>query len=182
MQRTVNNWVIPQQYEAVILEVLTAYPELRDTHIHFIAAQHGKVPYGTKPVPASLLRRPEKRVYHITLLQQAGPPMRHVLFSFLTAEMQKGVIAHELIHVLQFRNCSRLQLLKRMAGYAFQPFRRKLERAADKGAIDRGYGQQLYQHAVYIRSVPGYVEQRPAINTDYLLPDEILEYMRKSQQ
>jgi hypothetical protein len=169
--------LIPEKYEAVILEVLAAYPELHDAHIHFILKRNHSVPYGTVPTAASIFRKPENRVYHISLLEQAEPPTKYVLFDYLTPEMQKGVIAHELIHVLQFRKCSRKKLVKRMLAFSRQSTRRKLERAADKGAIERGFGEELYQHAVYIRSVPGYVEKRPSINTDYMLPHEIREYI-----
>jgi hypothetical protein len=51
--------------------------------------------------------------------------------------------------------------------------RRKLERAADKGAIFHGCGKGLLQHAIYLRSIPGYTEKRPEIETDYLKPAEI---------
>jgi hypothetical protein len=173
-----KNMRIPEKYEAVILDVLAAYPELHNAHIHFLLKRKHSVPYGTVPTPASIFRKPENRVYQISLLEEAEPPTRYVLFDYLTTEMQKGVIAHELIHVLQFRECSRKQLIKRMLGFAKQSVRRKLERAADKGAIEHGFGEELYQHAIYMRSVPGYVEQRPSINTDYLLPHEILEYIR----
>jgi hypothetical protein len=57
-----------------------------------------------------------------------------------------------------------------------------IERGADKGAIEHGCGQQLYKHALYLRSIPGYVEKRPAINKYYLKPYEILELLKLNKE
>ena len=42
------------------------------------------------------------------------------------------------------------------------------------GRNEHGFGAQLYKHAVYIRSIPGYIQQKPEFNQYYLQPFEIL--------
>jgi hypothetical protein len=93
--------------------------------------------------------------------------------------MQAAVIAHELVHVLQFNARSRKEMLKLFLTYPFPSRKRKLERGADIGAINRGFGEGLYAHAIYIRSIPGYLQKRPDINKYYLKPDEILKLLQR---
>jgi hypothetical protein len=70
-------------------------------------------------------------------------------------------------------------MLKLLLTYPFPSYKRKAERGADITAINRGFGEGLYAHAVYIRSIPGYLEMRPDINKYYLKPNEILELLER---
>jgi hypothetical protein len=175
--RTYMNKVIPVRYEAPILKALSAYPDLERVHIHFKLTSKHPVPYGTTPAISSLFRPARKRVYYITLLEEAAPPEHEALFKNLTFDAQVAVIAHELVHVLQFNACSVAGLWKTMLMYPFSSFKKKLEREADAGAIDHGFGPELYAHAMYLRSIPGYIEKRPEIDKYYLKPSDILEYL-----
>ncbi|MCW3076695.1 MAG: hypothetical protein JWO32_1304 [Bacteroidetes bacterium] len=171
------NKVIPLQYEKPILTALAAYPELTSTHIHFKLTDKHPVPYGTTPTLGSLFKPPHKRIYYITLLEESQPPELAALFKNLSFEAQVAVIAHELVHVVQFNSCSAANLLKTMLMYPLPAFKKKLERGADTGAIEHGFGSALYSHAVHLRSIPGYEEKRPEINKYYLKPGEILELL-----
>jgi hypothetical protein len=169
------NKSIPLKYEKVILKALASYPELKHVKIHFKLTDKHPVPYGTTPAISSLLSPADKRVYYITLLEKAEGPEYAALFRNLTQDAQVAVIAHELVHVLQFHSCSITDLWKMMILYPFSFFKRKLEREADAKAIDHGFGSGLYAHAMYLRSIPGYIEKRPALDKYYLKPNEILE-------
>lgn len=169
-----KNKHIPFQYEAIILDALSHYPELKDTHIRFKLVNKHSVPYSTKPSFGSIFKSPPKRFYIITLLERANGPEFHALFKNLSYQTQVAVIAHELVHVVQFNNCSRLSLLKFFLKYPLPSFKRKIERDADLGTIEHGLGKGLYEHALYLRNIPGYLEKRPEIDKYYLKPDEIL--------
>lgn len=169
---------IPLKYEPEILAALSHYPELKDIRIRFVLTASASVPYGTKPTLASCFLPPSRRTYTVTILEEAESPEKEALFRNLSKSMRIGVIAHELVHVIQYHRCRVPQLLKMLALYLIPFWKRQIERAADKGAIDHGYGLQLLQHACYIREIPGYVHQRPEINKDYLKPDEIRHFLR----
>jgi hypothetical protein len=173
------NKEIPVKYEQEILTALSHYPDLIATRIQFVLADKASVPYGTKPTLSSCFKSRGKRLYTITLLEHATYPMSEALFKQLTFAMRVAVIGHELGHVKQYDQCTVLQLFKIFGAFAIQRQRRKLERAADMAAITHGMGTGLLEHALYIRSIPGYVEMRPAINTDYLLPSEIEQFLRE---
>lgn len=172
------NKIIPAEYEKAILTALSHYPELKYTKIHFKKTNRSATPYGTMPSPNSFLRPSARRKYIVTLLEKANAPVKNVLFKNLPFDAQVAVIAHELIHVLQFSKCSVPELFKLSVLYLFPWFRKRIERGADIGAIEHGFGNNLYKHAMYIRSIPGYLEERPEINKYYLKPEEILQRIR----
>jgi hypothetical protein len=173
LNRFAANKIIPALYEEEILTALSHYPELIATRIAFVPADKASVPYGTKPTFSSCFKPNGKRLYIITILERARYPESKALFRNLSFSMRVGVIAHELGHVKQYEQVGVFGLFKTFARFAMPKQKRLLERDADMAAIRHGMGRELLQHALYIRSIPGYVEQRPAINRDYLMPDEI---------
>jgi hypothetical protein len=175
-----NNKEIPQKYEAAILVALSHYPELKDTRIKFQIANHASVPYGTKPSMRTIFSSPEKRLYLITILEEAKDPMRQALLKNLPFDARVGVIGHELGHVVQYSKMGRLELINSLLSYMKPSFQRRIERAADLAAIVHGLGKQLLEHAVYIRSIPGYVQERESINKNYLKPKEIRQYLKST--
>jgi hypothetical protein len=169
-----KNKKIIKKYEEPILTALRSYPELKDVRIHFKTVKKHPVPYSTSPSFNSLFSSKQKRIYHVYLLEDAKGPEEKALFKNLKFEGQVAVIAHELVHVLQFHSCSRAELIKMALQYPFPGKKRELERDADKGAIEHGFGKHLYEHALYLRSIPGYIRKRPELNMYYLQPFEIL--------
>jgi|SRR3954469_19320488 hypothetical protein len=172
---------IPKKYENEILIALSQYPELRNVHIVFTLANHASVPYNTKPTITSCIRFKKNRRYTITLLEKADYPESAALFKNLTEQMRVAVIAHELFHVVQY-HFGNFSLIKTLSLFLIHTSRIKLERAADKGAIFHGFGEGLLEHALYLRSIPGYTEKRPAIETDYLKPSEIRYLMDRREK
>lgn len=175
-----RNKRIPKKYEYPILQALSHYPELRQTCISFDLAKKAKMPYGCKPSIASLFRKQGNREYHITVLEEAEEPMQSALMKHLPIEEQIGAFAHELSHVVQYEHKTRGELLRMvLLRFPVKQHRREIERAADIAVIHHGLGRALYRHAVFIREIPGYVEERKNLNEDYLLPREIMLLMKK---
>ena len=175
----IRNKRIPGKYMAVILEALMHYPELHDTRIDFRLTYSGKIPYGTRPSVFTLFKQPRRRKYIITLLEDATGPMEMALFKNMSRTAQLGVIGHELNHVVQFKSRTTKQLLRLLLSYSIPYFKKRIERNADIATIEHGLGRELYVHAVYIRCIPGYTEQRKDINKYYLKPQEILRMLKE---
>jgi hypothetical protein len=168
---------IPAKYEEVILTALSHYPELKETRITFRLIKEHNVPYCTSPATKSIFAQPYDREYVVSILEEAEAPMFYALFKNLTREAQLGVLAHEIAHVEQYNSLSRGELIKFMACYLIPSFQQKIEQAADMAAIIHGFGKELLEHAIYIRCIPGYTEERKEINKNYLKPNEILNYL-----
>lgn len=169
---------IPAKYEAAILTALSKYPELKEVRINFILKDKHSVPYGTAPSFLSVFSEPEDREYNISILEKADPPMFYALIKNLTFEAKVGVLGHEIAHVVQYNSLEKGELLKFLAFYLIPEFQEKVEKAADMAAIIHGLGQELLEHAIYIRSIPGYTEERKTINKNYLKPSEIVDYIK----
>lgn len=170
--------IIPSQYETPILVALSKFPELKYVRIHFKLVSKGGGAYYTTPSPVSFVKPAEKRTYYVHILESAPFPESAALFKNLDFEEQEAVIAHELSHVVQFNKRSVAQLLKMVLLFAIPRFKRAVERAADIAAIEHGFGQGLYRHAIYLRSIPGYLKKRPDLNKYYLKPSEILARLK----
>jgi hypothetical protein len=179
MVEMVKNKSIPEKYKGSILKALAYYPELNDVSIRFMSVQKSPMPYSTQPELTSLFKPRSKRIYKIMILENAKEPMYSALLKNLPEEEQVAVISHELVHVIQFNSCNIFQLLKTVLTYPISSVKNRLERGADIGAIEHFQGEGLYKHAVHIRSIPGYTEQRPDINKYYLKPQEILDIHNK---
>jgi hypothetical protein len=168
---------IPARYEEEILIALSHYPELKNEQIRFELSMASPVPYGTKPSLASVFLPKDQRIYTVTILERAEDPENEALIKNLDRKMRIGVFGHELGHVLQYSKRNSFSLLKTLALYLMDPYKRKLERAADQQAIKHGLGEELLRHAEYIRLIPEYIDKRPELNRDYLKPEEIAYYM-----
>lgn len=176
------NKEIPKRYESEILVALSHYPDLTAVKINFMLAVHAAVPYGTKPAFTSCFKPRFRRTYTITILETAELPESEALFKNLTPRMRLGVLGHELGHIRQYESCNPIGLVKTLLAFGLKKFRRKLERGADKTAIKRGLGEELLEHALYIRTIPGYMKKRPDLNRDYLLPEEIKYYIEHPEE
>jgi len=172
------NKQIPAAYEALILRVLSFYPELKRTHIRFRFKKKCPVPYGTKPAFLSVFKGKSKRIYVMTFRTEAKPPTLQALFHNLPEEAQRAVVAHELGHVLQYESMALGELLGVALKLALSSsFRSKFESTADRLAIEHGLGKELFVHATHIRNIPGYLEKRKSLDKNYLTPKEILRYI-----
>lgn len=169
----------PKQYEHAILYALAGYPELRHTRIVFGLTYSGSTPYSTRPTLASLFLPAAKRTYCVQILERAKGPEEAALLKNLPEDAQVAVIAHELAHVVQYNARSSWELIKRLTSAPLPSARKDIERSADIATIQHGFGEALHSQAVYIRRIPGYTEQRKAVNKYYLKPHEIMEYLRK---
>ena len=173
-----KNKSIPIKYESSILKALAYYPELTEVKIDFRLVNYHPVPYGTMPAVSSILKPPVKRRYIITLQEEANEPVNSVLFKNLPEEFRIAIIAHELVHVIQYHRRSVPELLKMLGSYSIPAFKKEIEREADMGAIDHGVGVELYKFYVFQGSVPGYLKKRPGLVRYYMQPDEIRKFIK----
>jgi hypothetical protein len=169
-----KNKVIPDKYREPILTALSHYPELKDAHIEFRLCKKLNSTNATAPTFNSLLKKPQHRLYRVNILEKASEPMESALLKNCPLQCQVGVIAHELAHIKQFHEKGTFKLLTFLFSYLAKKPRKSIERNADILTIEHGFGTNLYAHANYIRSIPGYMEQHPELDQNYLKPHEIL--------
>lgn len=102
--------------------------------------------------------------------------MRHIIYVNpevykKNAEGIRGIIAHELAHILYYTEKNRLELLG-LARLSSKSFTTKFERKADLEAIKRGYGKELIEYREWLyKNVPA--EKSDNKKRDYFTPEEI---------
>lgn len=87
----------------------------------------------------------------------------------------RGLLAHELIHMVQFQSLGLFPRLWLLIAYLFSSTHRaRVERAADIGAVERGFGEDLLVAKEYGRI---HYPQRADYGRFYLSEDEIRKQM-----
>ncbi len=104
--------------------------------------------------------------------------MRHLLYvnpsvfeKGAPGEGIRGIVAHELAHILYYTEKNRFELLG-LASLASKSFTTKFERRADLEAIARGYGEGLIKYREWLyKNVPA--SKLDNKKRDYFTPEEI---------
>ena len=149
---------------ALVQEVQTAsYPELKDARIE-VKTFRGESDYFQSRFSFGRFltgRRMRYVVYVNPAIYDKNCP----------AAARRAIVAHELAHILYYRQRNRLQLLG-LARLAGANFTAKFERGADLEALARGYGEGLKQYRVWLyQNIPP--RKLAAKRRDYFSPEEI---------
>lgn len=135
-----NSEIIPK-YEKEINFVMNGYPELENVTIFFIEKE---IPHTmqSRPKLNFLFRSKNNREYKIisnNKLTESGG----ILFEDLSFEERVGVLSHEVGHVVDYEDRSRLGILFFAIKYMFENSKRKSEQNVDRITINHGFGKQL---------------------------------------
>ncbi len=91
-----------------------------------------------------------------------------------------AVIAHELEHIVQFRNGNRLRLLG-LVRLVSKRYTARFEKETDLRTVAKGFGEGLREYRVWLYlNIPP--DQIKAKKRNYLTPDEIDKILRQGAQ
>ncbi|MBO6515940.1 MAG: hypothetical protein JJ975_05250 [Bacteroidia bacterium] len=133
---------------------LKGYPELHDVFIEFkwgaIASKSFML---AQPVPSSLLLPRAKRRYQIIMKQRFFVNNPNMKDGRVPHEVIVGWLAHELGHVLDYKDRSSWNLMWfGVKYYFFSNFLRKAEITADRNAVERGYIHEIVESKEFGRN------------------------------
>jgi hypothetical protein len=163
-----------KEYELPSLIALSCFPELIHERIKFKFSSINSTASTTVNL-ISVLKKINKQyiIYINNNIQKTGMLLYQAPF-----DAQVGAIAHELAHILDFKNRNFLAMALWGTSYLFVPYHTKIEKRTDKMVIRHGLGCQLYSWADFVinhsTSNKRYLKIK---QTRYLLPNEIKEYM-----
>ncbi len=165
-----------KEYKLPSLIALSYFPELMHERIKFKFSGINSTASTTVSFISVFKKINKQYIIHINdNLQKTG-----ILLYQAPFDAQVAVIAHELAHVMDFKNRSFLEMALWGAGYSFIKRRTKIEKRADKMVIKYGLGWQLYSWTDFVlnhsTSNKHYLKIK---QTRYFLPYEIKEYMDK---
>ncbi len=169
----------PQEIEQQVLTALSYYPELKDTPIIFRFKERN-TPLTSRPRFFHVFKGKRKRGYVITISTKTKDTFAPILFQNLPYNAQIGVLAHEIGHIVAYKEKSSVQVL----GLAFKLLNAKFvdafEYDTDLTAIEHGMGHQLYDWSVYVRKALNIVEWNGITNSGqerYMNPSTIKRHM-----
>lgn len=174
-----NNKQAPAICEDAVSYALRFFPELKGVPIQFYH-KPSVLPHKSRLSFASIFKKPgNKRQYKVTVSAKTVPELSDLTFDNLSFNAQVGMIAHELAHITQFQQKTPFQLLKSGFSYLMRPHRLRLEQEADKMAVQRGLGWELYAFATTVERVAS--TGNPVVSylsQFHLSPEEIIQYMQ----
>lgn len=180
-----QNKDIPKVIESNVLQALSYYPELKNTHIRFEFKQHiKKSVMQAQPVALSLLRKKENRIYKINIsalfqLNHTAIPIHQLPDSIMI-----GWIGHELGHIMDYESRNTWSIIGFGVSYLFsKKFIQRAELTADTFAVNHGLGAYIIETKRYIlenADIPQVYKDR--IARLYTSPDEIVEQVRALEE
>lgn len=159
--------------------VLRNFTKLQGLNILF--KNRDRLPGGSimmaQPVFTDLWRSPEERDYRVLIRNTFNLGGEVFTPTDLPREVMQGWFAHELGHIVDYRDRSGPGLVRFGWQYVFsKKFRKQAERRADAFAVEAGFGPALVATKNFILNHTGLPEAyKRTIRTYYPSPDEILE-------
>lgn len=135
--------LLEEKVEYCLGEVLKQYPELSRSLIGIHFKRLRKTTMATRPVILSLLLPKHKWRFTLSVYREGADSGRLDLET-LSEDALKGILGHELAHIVQYKKMSRLGLL--CAGFLYgisTSFRKHFEREADMITIHRNLRNEL---------------------------------------
>lgn len=169
-----KNKQLLNEYELPSLIALSYFPELIHEHIKFKLSGINSTAMTTVSF-ISVFKKINKQyiIYINDKIRKTGMLLKQAPF-----DAQVAAIAHELAHVMDFKNRSFFGMAWWGANYLFTKHISKIERDADKMVIKYGLGWPLYSWADFVlnhsTSNKHYLKMK---QNRYLLPHEIKEYI-----
>ncbi len=161
---------VPSQMKAVVCEVCNSFPELENENILWVE----------RSLNMTMMARPDvwsllfsSRIKYLILVNTQNDNGR-LLLNELPLEAQKGIIAHELCHILDYVFKTRWQIIKTGFIYLFPKWKELYEKSTDYLAIKKGFGPQLKAWSQFVLEVAQVSQDYRDVKIKYYLhPKEI---------
>jgi len=180
-----KNKFIPIEMREVIVAALASYPSLADTKIHFVYKEDiRKSVMQAQPKVSSLLRGKANRTYVINISRYLELNNDKLDISTLPFEVLVGWIAHELGHIMDYKDRSGLAMIGFGAKYWLsEKFLKNAERRADMYALKHGLGDKIMKTKNYVLNhaeIPDWYKQR--MKELYMSPQEFSELLSEAAE
>ncbi|MEM9830495.1 MAG: hypothetical protein AAF944_07640 [Bacteroidota bacterium] len=170
-----KNKSIPDEMRPAVVAALSRYPDLADTRIEFrYEDEIRKSVMQAQPKLGSLLRGKSKRAYVVKISRYLELNNYNIDISTLPFNVLVGWIAHELGHIMDYRDRSGLAMMGFGIRYWLsEKYLKKAERRADMYALRHGLGDKVVETKRFIlhhAEIPYWYKAR--IKRLYMSPKE----------
>ena len=166
---------VPEKYKLAFLYAISFYPELAGAKIIF-KEKRLKTTMAARPTVLSIVRNRKNRTYCIYINSYTDHPSP--LLSEFTFNAQIGIIAHELAHILHYRDHRSRHILNEAVNYSRSEFKSSFERETDSLTVARGLGWQLYDFTSQLHALKSVPEDYKKYKIEmYMTPAQIFSLM-----
>ena len=174
--QNISNKKIPVEVEAAVIQALTFFPELDDYSIEFKFRNHlNNRVMQAQPKISTLFRSKEKRHYKITMSRNLEMNDTTMTVDQLPYDILVGWFAHELGHVMDYKDRTSANLIRFAAKYlTSKPFIKKSEKRADTYAVGNGCAKEIINTKKFILFKSKFTKEYKAKMKDlYPSPEDI---------
>ncbi|MEM9673628.1 MAG: hypothetical protein ACFB15_10270 [Cyclobacteriaceae bacterium] len=180
-----KNKFIPGEMREVIVAALACYPDLAETKIHFVYKEDiRKSVMQAQPKVGSIFRGKKNRAYVVKISRYLELTHENLDISALPFEVLVGWIAHELGHIMDYKDRSGLSMIGFGAKYWLsKSYLKKAERRADMYALEHGLGDKVIKTKNYVLNhdeIPVWYKRR--IKKLYMSPKEFSELLSETAE
>ncbi len=173
-----QNKILPKGFEIATLVALSHYPELKEVKIRFVLKETF-IPLVSRPNITSMFKRKKNWEYLVIISDHSNDDMETILLKNLSFNAQVGIIGHELGHTAYYLDKKIGDMIGVGFNYINKKYRANFEKDTDKRAIDHGLGWQLYDYAIFSRSLPDMTRENiDWIDKYYMNGASIFQYMQ----
>lgn len=169
---------IPEIIENEIITALDYYPELKNTPIEFrFKKDIKKSTMQARPTVGSFFRSRKNRKYVILISETFKISDKRFLTTEIPSDILVGWIGHELGHIVDYQDRSKLNLIWFGLKYLFSDNHIvEAERAADTYAVSHGMEKYILKTKDFILNHAGITPTyKSRIQKYYLSPEEIMD-------
>ena len=169
---------IPEDIKTTVNKALAYYPQLKDTKIEFRFKKNiKKSTMQARPTFGSFLKSRKNRHYVILISEKFKIADKEFLTRHIPDAIFIGWIGHELGHIMDYQNRSKLNLIWFGLKYVFsQNHIVEAERAADSFAVAHGMEDYILKTKDFILNNAHITQSyKDRIQKYYLSPEEIME-------
>lgn len=174
--------IIPESISKEINKALEFYPDLQDTHIEFRFKKNiKKSTMQARPTFGSFFRTRKNRRYVILISEKFKISDKEFLTKHIPSDILIGWIGHELGHVMDYSNRSKLNLIWFGIKYLLSDSHIvEAERAADTYAIRHNMENYILKTKDFIlNNADIHDAYKLRIKKYYLSPEEIMDLIEK---
>lgn len=165
---------VPKKYYHLFNEVCFYFPELKNETIEL---QLNNISTTMQARPKSILK-----LNSYVVVINSDIKFKGIQFDDVPPNAKLGIIAHELCHLLDYKNKSIVKLAQTGIGFIFSNGRIKYERAIDLMTIKKGFGKELKDWSQYsIYDSKANEDYKQFKKTNYLNPSEIEKLIKDKE-
>ncbi|MCX2742631.1 hypothetical protein OO013_02075 [Mangrovivirga sp. M17] len=177
------NKTVPDKIRKEVYETLKYFPELTNTHIDFVFTKNiSKSFMQAQPNFSDILKRKDKRRYRIKITPALQLTEGSIPVEDLPEDVLMGWIAHELGHIMDYKDRSALAMMGFGISYSLnKKFLMSAEQTADIYAVNQGLGRKIRKTKNFILNRSDIPEDyKNRIKNLYLSPEEIMALIEEN--